>query len=327
MEEFNRKSFMLAMNQAKRLTTEKFIEKGKQIYGDRFDYSETEYLTARDKITIICPEHGSFTVLPQHHIRGRNTSGGCRKCGLKAINRNRKLTQEQFLERVKNIEGLSFDKTVYVDKRKKVIVTCKIHGDYKTSAEILLKGNGCKKCASIKLQADRIKDTEYFIERAKLIHKTSYDYSNSIYKGIFNPVLIKCNNCGIIFSQQPHVHFKGSGCPMCSSSKGEKKIKEILENLEISFITQKTFKGLVFERPLKFDFYLTEYNSCIEFDGEQHFKAVNYWEGEKGLEKYRIKDDLKSYYCQVNNMPLLRIRFDEQNIEDKIRKFLKKQVL
>lgn len=148
MEEFNKRVFMLAMNQAKRLTTEEFIKRAKQIYGDRFDYSETEYLTARNKVTISCPKHGSFTILPQHHLKENSISGGCRKCGLKAINRNRRFTQEQFLEKVSNIPNLSFEKTIYKDKRSKVTVTCKIHGDYETTPDILFKSCGCPKCKS-----------------------------------------------------------------------------------------------------------------------------------------------------------------------------------
>lgn len=253
MEKFNRKDFMLELNQAKRLETKEFILKAKQIYGDRFDYSETEYINARTKLKIICKLHGEHLLLPHHHLNG-TAGGGCPQCGKSSINDNKRLTQQQFIERIKDIKGLSFEKTIYIDKRKKVIVTCKIHGDYETSAEILLKGHGC---------------------------------------------------------------------PKCVSSNGENKIEIILKKLNISFKPQKTFKGLVYVRSLRFDFYLPDYNSCIEFDGEQHFKCVSYWGGEKGFKDLQIKDALKVAYCQVNNISLLRIRFDESDIESAIRGFLK----
>ena len=255
MEDFNRKDFMLAMNQAKRLTTEEFIKRAREIYGDRFDYSKTEYVNARVKLIITCKEHGDFTILPQHHLKNEGSGRtGCSECGKRAINTNRKLTQEQFLERVKDIKGISFDKTVYIDKRKKVIVTCKIHGDYKTSAEVLLKG---------------------------------------------------------------------CGCPKCVSSVGEDKIGVILKNMNVEIIQQKVFKGLRYVRSLKFDFYLPKYNACIEFDGEQHFKTVEYWGGEEGFKNLQIKDSMKNIYCKVNNIPLLRIRFDEQDIQKKVEDFIK----
>ena len=107
MEEDKRKKHLLAMNQAKRLTTEEFIKRAREIYGDRFDYSKTEYVNARVKLTITYKEHGDFTILPQHHLKNEGSGRtGCSECGKQAINKDRKFTQEQFLERVKDIKGI-----------------------------------------------------------------------------------------------------------------------------------------------------------------------------------------------------------------------------
>lgn len=258
---FNRQDFMLALNKAKRLTTEQFIEKAKQIYGDRFDYSKTKYLNATTKLTITCREHGDFTVLPQHHIKKDGSAKtGCSYCGKKAINRDRRFTQEQFLEKVKGIEGVSFEKSIYKDKRSKLIVTCNIHGDYETTPDVL---------------------------------------------------------------------FKSCGCPRCKTSIGEKDIEKYLKSLNIEYIRQKTFEGLSFRRSLKFDFYLPDYNACIEFDGEQHYKPIEYWGGEKGFNELQIKDTLKNTYCKRNSIPLLRIPYTEIAIEKKVENFLQnlRQVL
>ncbi len=131
-------------NKTKRLKSEDWISKAKKVHGDKFDYSNTVYTTAKNKLKIICPIHGEQEMLPHHHIKGY----GCPSCGKKQININngKQLTQEQFIERIKHIEGLTFEKTVYKNKRSKVTVTCKIHGDYTTKAEVLLKGCGCPNC-------------------------------------------------------------------------------------------------------------------------------------------------------------------------------------
>lgn len=252
MVEFNRKQFLLDLNKAKRLSTKEFIERAKELYGDKFDYSKTEYITARQKVIITCPEHGDFEILPQHHLEGKS-SGGCRKCGIREINRNKRFTKEKFLERVKSIKGLSFEKTIYKNKRSRVIVTCDIHGDYQTTAEVLLKGHGC---------------------------------------------------------------------PKCKYSFGENIIEALFKRENIIFEQQKTFKGLSYKRLLKFDFYLPEYKTCIEFDGEQHYRPIQYWGGEKGFKELQIKDSLKNVYCQVNNIPLLRVRYDSQNIEKEVLDFI-----
>lgn len=59
----------------------------------------------------------------------------------------------------------------------------------------------------------------------------------------------------------------------CLQSLGEFKIKQSLEELKIPFIKEKTFPELVSDNnvPLRFDFYLPQYNLIIEYDGEQHF--------------------------------------------------------
>lgn len=49
-------------------TTEDFIEKAKEVWGDTYDYSKSTYTGSRNKIEIICPKHGSFFIRPSAHI-------------------------------------------------------------------------------------------------------------------------------------------------------------------------------------------------------------------------------------------------------------------
>ncbi len=68
-----------------KLTTEEFIKKARAVHGDRYDYSKVEYVNAREKVNIICPEHGVFPQSPMNHIRGN----GCPKCAkIEAIKKN-----------------------------------------------------------------------------------------------------------------------------------------------------------------------------------------------------------------------------------------------
>ena len=70
---------------------------------------------------------------------------------------------------------------------------------------------------------------------------------------------------------------------------------------------------------LYFDFYLPKFNTCIEYDGEQHFKPVDFaGKGEKWAEQQfaqiQIRDNIKNVYCIDNSIQLLRIKYTE-NIE------------
>ena len=61
----------------KKLTTSKFIEKAKEIHGDKYDYSLVEYINSQSKVKIICPEHGMWEQKPNNHINGKK---GCPSC-------------------------------------------------------------------------------------------------------------------------------------------------------------------------------------------------------------------------------------------------------
>jgi len=314
-----RKIAMTKFNQEnKRLSNEDWILKARKIHNNKFDYSKTNYINATTKIIIICSEHGEHLMFPHSHIEGH----GCPVCAKIATSNSNTLTQQQFLDRVKDIPNLSFEKTLYVSKREKVIVTCKIHGDYETTAEVLLKGGGCKKCASDKLSGDRIWSTDGFIQKATLIHGDKYDYSNVNYTGTFNKVDILCKKHNLIFSQTPASHIQNSGCPLCKSSQAENTINLYLSNKNIKFETQKTFSDLKFIRLLKFDFYLIDHNILIEYDGEQHFRPVDYFGGEEAFNNLQLKDKIKNEYCKVNNIPLLRIKYSDVNITDLIDNFI-----
>jgi len=62
---------------SRKLTTEEFIERAKKIHGDKYDYSEVNYINAKIKVEIICKIHGHFFKNPFDHLSGQ----GCPLCG------------------------------------------------------------------------------------------------------------------------------------------------------------------------------------------------------------------------------------------------------
>jgi len=161
--------------------------------------------------------------------------------------------------------------------------------------------------------------TKEIVERAKNIHSNKYDYSLVNYKNNETKIKIICKEHGE-FEQTPNSHLNRSGCPICNESKGEREIKNLLNNNNILFETQKKFGKCKYKRILPFDFYLPKDNLCIEFDGEQHFKPIKHWGGQKDF-KYRKKlDNIKNNFCKDNNIKLIRIKYNE-NIKEKLSKF------
>ena len=118
-----------------------------------------------------------------------------------------------------------------------------------------------------------------------------------------------------MFEQKPKDHIHGKqGCPSCKLSKGEKEIKNFLINNNIKFEEQKKLKNCIDKRHLKFDFYLTDHNICIEYDGEQHSRLVKFYGGIEGYNNRQRRDKIKTDYCLDNNIKL--IRFNLSNIKN-----------
>ena len=77
---------------------------------------------------------------------------------------------------------------------------------------------------------------------------------------------------------------------------------------------KKRFNDCKDKKPLPFDFYLPEYNICIEFDGQHHYRDIF---GISKLENTQSHDNIKNLYCYNNDIKIIRIPFWEgSNIAD-----------
>lgn len=99
----------------------------------------------------------------------------------------------------------------------------------------------------------------------------------------------------------------------CLNSVMNSKIANILKELNINFYSEYRFKDCKDIRPLSFDFYLPDYNLCIEYDGEQHNKIIKYWGDSDGLKDRQKKDNIKNDFCKKNNIKLIRISYLEKD--------------
>ena len=192
-----------------KLTKEEFIQRAREVHGDKYDYSRVDYKGATTKVCIICKKegHGEFYQKPSGHLSGK----GCIKCS-----NTYKLTNEEFISKAIKKHGDLYDysKVVYKNSSTKVCIICKVgeHGEFYQNPKEHLRGKGCPRCSgTLKLTKGE------FIKRAKEIHGDKYDYSKVVYKNNSTKVII---NCPIHreFEQTPNVHLQGSGCPKCSST-------------------------------------------------------------------------------------------------------------
>jgi hypothetical protein len=288
--------------------TLKFIEKAKLVHADKYNYSEVKYVHSKTKIKIACPKHGIFEQQPSNHLTGN----GCPKCNNKIKSERYSFHLEDFINKAKNIHGDRYDyfKTIYVNIKTNVKIICIDHGEFEQLANNHLNGRGCRKCG---IESSRVKQTRYsddLIHACSIKHKNFYDYSLTNYINKHIKIKIICPKHGI-FEQLANNHLNGHGCPICKYSKGELKIKHYLTEKEIVFIPQKRFKDCKDKHTLPFDFYLPDYNVCIEYNGEQHYTSVSFWGGDDGLKIRKKRDKIKNKYCKDNNIILIIIKYDE----------------
>jgi hypothetical protein len=341
----------------------KFIEEFKKFHGNKYDYSKVNYINARTKITIICPEHGEFEQLPYNHKRGN----GCPKCLYNK--KNNKTVIKEFIERHGN--KYDYSKVNYMGTDEKVIIICPNHGEFEQTPHNHKLGQNCPKCNGKNLKTDDIikefekihgdkydyskvnyinsstkiniicpehgefkqtpnnhkmgqgcakcngnflKDIKTLLTEFKTVHDDKYDYSNVIYKNAHTKINIICPEHGE-FKQTPNNHRLGNGCPVCNESKGERAIRSWLDKNNIVYIPQHKFDDCKNVLALPFDFYLPKLNTCIEYNGIQHYKVVEYFGGVEGLKQRKINDKIKMEYCNNNNIPFLIIKYNDNILE------------
>lgn len=280
----------------KKLTTEQFIEKAREIHGDKYDYSKVNYVGSMFRVCIICPEHGEFWQTPNVHL----SNHGCPICFFEKMKKD----NTTFSNQIKKIHGenISINKNEYSGRRKKIKVKCNVCGNtWQTRPDVILSGCGCQRC----FREKRKLTTEEFIDKARAVHGDKYNYSKVNYINANSKVCIICSEHGE-FWQTPNNHISNKqGCPKCIEYKLEKEIKDLLLDNKINFETQKTFSWLKNKKSLRLDFYLPDYNIAIECQGEQHFKPIEPWGGEETYE-YTINNDLlKKEFCKKHNIEII----------------------
>lgn len=301
-------------NMAKKLTTEQFIERARNKHGDLYDYSETIYDGKDCKVKIICKKHGNFHCNPSDHsVKG----SGCQKCAGMGYLEN---PLDYFIERADIIHKNKYDYTKFIYKtaKTKSIVVCPIHGDFKVHPNNHLNKSGCPDCRGDKISQTRISSNpdENIYEKLKKIHNNKYTYppQPNIDRNNKHKLTIICPIHGE-FTQILINHFyRGCGCEKCGNnrlSKGEKRIEEFLFEYNINHIREYSFEGCINEltgRKLFFDFYIPEHNTCIEFQGKQHFEESEFFRMKSGdLDELKRRDEIKVKFCILNNINLIKI--------------------
>lgn len=161
-----------------RLTTEDFVKRAREVHGNKYDYSKTNYINKRTNVIITCQIHGDFKQNPYNHIVQKQ---GCPICGKdKASKRlgnykNSRKTTEDFKKELSQMFGNKYELIgEYVNNKTKVEIYChnknkngKEHGSFFIKPNDLICGHGCKKCVHSLLE-DKV---EIFLQENNITYK------------------------------------------------------------------------------------------------------------------------------------------------------------
>lgn len=181
---------------------------------------------------------------------------------------------------------------------------------------LLNKSAGCPECRKRRLREKEALANDEFVNRLKKLNKniTPLDtYFNASTKMRF-----RCETHNCIFTTTPRnfLYKNGRGCPYCSQSSGEKKMVKILEDKGFNIIQQMTFDDCRNIEKLRFDAYDVDNNIAYEYQGQQHYRPVDFagrgkeWAQEQ-YEIIRKRDVIKAEYCKKNNIPLIEVPYWE----------------
>jgi very-short-patch-repair endonuclease len=275
--------------------TYQFIVDAQKIHGNKYDYSNVDYKTSNENVTIICPkdDHGPFQQQPLNHLGGK----GCSKCsGVYKPN------TDEFIQKAKEKHGDTYDYSMvdYTGCKDYVTIICpkEGHGPFQQTPDSHINNKcGCSKCGYEQLSEYKTFTTDEFIQKATEKHGDRYDYTYVDYKDSQTKVTICCKVIGHgPFEQVPSSHLQGRGCSSCVW-KTEGKLYDTLKSKYPTIQRQFKADWCKNKTYLPFDFCIAELKTILELDGGQHFIQVSNWSSPAE----QLQNDLYKQKCANEN--------------------------
>lgn len=252
------------------------------------------------------PCGSTISITPEALKAGHGECPTCRVQDYSGITK----THEAFVSELEDLYGKAYLTLDYYQGAYKKLtlkhLTCGY--EFKAIPHNLLRGHGCPRCG-ITLRANKQRKSQLqFESEVKDMYGDDYTVVGE-YKSDGQKIEMRHNYCKNTWMVTPNNILRGRECPYCANSLGENYIERFLNQAEIQHVRQKRFSDCADKYPLPFDFYLPSYNLLIEYDGEQHYKPIRHFGGEKAFQIRHKHDLIKNNYCEDNGINLLRIPY------------------
>lgn len=284
----------------------KYTQEEVEKYVKSFGYELlSDYINCKEKIKLKHKECGCVFDTTYDHFKGSKNREGSR---CPTCNGGSKHTIENIKIYALNY-GWTLISTEYEDSYKKLHFQCSNgHDKYISFTDFKNdEKRKCKKCLN----------QEKTNEFKELAESLGYIFIEGFYENCESIFKLQCPKGHVFDIKYTNLKYKKGVCPCCKESRGEFEIRRVLNKNNIEFIKEYKFEDCKFKASLPFDFYLPNLNICIEFDGEYHYKAIDYFGGLDKFISRKINDTIKNKYCKDNNIKLIRIPYwDLNNIEE-----------
>jgi Zn finger protein HypA/HybF involved in hydrogenase expression len=299
-----------------------FIKKAKLKHGSLYEYEDVVYINFTTPVYIFCKRCKKFfNQSPRKHLDGR----GCKKCNniLRIERLHNRDDREKFIEKavMEHDNIYCYEKVDYVNSLTKVEIYCKkCDKTFFQSPSNHISGKGCVHCRN-KMLGNRSKYTfDTFLSKLSNHQICNYTYDEIEFEKRFsnkyNKMKIYCNKCKKEFHASIATHIKGHGCPICNRNGGKNEIKlynEILNRFDLHIIKQ--YRPNFLKRQ-SIDLFIPSLELCIEYQGIQHFKPIEYFGGTSSFDDTIERDFRKNNLCKENGLNLLYFTYDKNIVPE-----------
>jgi len=272
------------------------------------------YKNQKTPLTLRCYCGQEYTT--NYMILSMGCSYKCPICTNKQRSDRFSLTYKEVKSWIESETELKLLSDNYINNSKKLKLLCSCGEEYKSTLNSLRSGKSlkCNKCTNQTRSKNQAHDYEYV--KSWIENNTNLKLLASEYKNYNSKLNVRCS-CGELYKTKLATLKKGQAlnCPKCNHglSYAELETDKILSKYGINFEREYRFEDCKYKSLLPFDFYLIDLKTCIELDGEHHFKVVQFGgtkdQAEEEFKHRIIKDSIKNKFCQDNNIKLIRIPY------------------
>lgn len=280
-----------------------------------------EYINCKEKLQYICVSHKDkgVQIISFDSIKGGH---GCTFCGIEKCNsvpKGNRTKEETIIKHFSTLLDVEYISYYFKKGRLVVKYRCRIHPE---DGVLEMAYNNIKRskflCKSCRNESVKKKT---FTQDMKSLNANIDIVSE--YKNENFPIKCRCNKCKNTWKVAPRSLIDHPTCPKCrcAVSRSETLLVDILNNNNIKYVCQKRFKDCKDKRALPFDFYLTDWNVLIEYQGEQHYRPIRRGNMSEAQAKASLQitqehDSIKYEYCKKNNIPLICVPYWERETMD-----------